>query len=78
VPGLSRGQHVEGSALAVPGLERRDLDGKAVSPRDLGHAKVRFDADDRAAALDEEPCDDPGSTAHINDGAGAIGEEIVE
>ncbi|HVM14300.1 MAG TPA: hypothetical protein VM287_08210 [Egibacteraceae bacterium] len=49
-----------------------------MSPRDLGHAKVRFDADDRAAALDEEPCDDPGSTAHINDGAGAIGEEIVE
>lgn len=78
VPGLPGDQDVEGSALAVPLLERRDLDGQSVGPCDVGHARVRFDADHRAAALDEESCDDPGATADIDDSARAGGKEVVE
>jgi hypothetical protein len=49
-----------------------------VSPSDVDHARVRFDADDRAAALNEEARDDPGTTADIHDGARFVGKEVVE
>src|SRR5947209_10172379 len=78
VPRLSCGQDVERVTPVIPVLEPRDLDGQAVRLRDLGHPRVRFDADNRAAALDEEPCDDPGSAADVNDVASVVRNEVLE
>jgi len=69
MPRLARGQDIEEPAVAVPLLERRDLDANAGGLRDFGHASVGLDTDHRTPALSQTPRDDSRPTADVDDPA---------
>lgn len=55
VPRLGGDHGVEGAARRFPGLEGRHLDGQAAGPREVGHPRVRLDAEHGATGGLELP-----------------------
>jgi hypothetical protein len=79
VPRLPGDDGVERPARGVPGLERRHVDLQAVAAREVGHARVGFDARYPAARRPELPGGDAGARADVEDvGAGGGGDHGLD
>src|ERR1700735_1449997 len=78
VPGLPGDDGVERTAVGIPGLEIADLDLDAGLPGDLGHPRVRVDAEHRAAGGPVLPCTDASAAADVQDlDAGTGGDDAL-
>ena len=78
MPGLPGDDRVERTAACVPILELVDLDLDAGPPGDLGHPRVRVDAEYPAAGRPVLPCPNTGAAADIQElDAGASGDDTL-
>jgi hypothetical protein len=77
VPRLAGNDDVERPTPRVPLLERPVVDDGPVPAGDRGHARVRLDADDVAAAVGEEPRHLPGAAANVEDAVRPIAVDAI-
>ena len=78
VPGLSGDNGIERTTARVPGFEIADLDLDAAAPGDIGHPRVRVDAEYRATGRLVLPCPDAGAAADVQEvHAGTRGDDTL-
>ena len=63
--GLTKHDKVDAALQGLPALECADLDGYALSPRDLCHSRIGLNRNDIDALREELFRNDPGTRADI-------------
>ena len=76
--GLSEHDEVEAALRGVPALERTDLDGDSLVPRDFRHSRIWLNRKHIDSPPEELLGRDPGARANIEHRSSALHQEVID